>query len=113
MKNKLQLLPLLQTLMGMTPAQRTVVVAHLDTKSQDMLIDTIDYVLRMGRQKLPKDKAAELSEVLSEHKDDLRYVCDRKRPIKSRRKRMQQIGGFPIGLVLSTALPLLLNLLKK
>lgn len=113
LRNKRVVLPLLQTLMGMTPAQRTVIVAHLDDASQDMLIDTVDYVVKKGRKKLPKDKADSLAGLLSEHKSDVRYMCNRKHVAKLRRRRMRQMGGFPLGLIISTAIPLLFSLLRK
>jgi len=113
LRNKKVVLPLLQTLMGMTPAQRTVIVAHLDEASQDMLIDTIEYVVKTARKKIPQDKADGLSALLTEHKCDVRYMCNRKHPGKLRRRRMRQMGGFPLGLILSTAIPMLFSLLKK
>ena len=113
LRNKKVILPLLQTLMGMTPAQRTVIVAHLDEASQDMLIDTIEYVVRSARRKMPKEKADSLSSLLADHKCDVRYMCDRRQAGRLRRRRMRQMGGFPLGLIISTAIPMLLSLLKK
>jgi len=113
LKKKQLLLPLMQSLMGMTPAQRTIILQHLDDHSQDMLIDTVQYVLQMGPKKLKKDDAGNLSHLLKDHKCDLRYLCNHKKTVKLRRRRLKQMGGFPLGLVLSTAIPLLLSLFKK
>ncbi len=112
-RKKHVLLPLLQTLLGMTPSQRTIIIAHLNEETQDLLMETIKYVMFMGRKKLPQDKLENLGEALAENKCDLRYVCDKGKDCRRRRQRMRRMGGFPLGLILSTAIPMLLNLFTK
>ena len=112
-RKKKVVLPLMQTLVGMTPSQRTIIMHHLDDTSQDMLLDVVQYVLSSSENKLPKEKVQGLSEILSEHKCDLRYMCNNKKSCKLRRRKMKQMGGFPLGLVLSAAIPMLLNLFRR
>ena len=106
-------LPFLQTLMGMTPAQRTIILAHIDDKSYDMLYDTISYVLSRGRTKIKDTDAKQLRLLLDGHKCDLRYLCNHKRSREQKRKRLLRMGGFPLGLIASTAIPMLLDLVTS
>ena len=111
-KNKV-VLPLLQSLISMTPGQRTIILNHLDETTLDKLVEVSEYVLTASRQQLPKDKVDGLSSNLLEHKCDLQYKCNHKKSHKLRRQRMKKMGGFPLGLILSAAIPMLMNLISK
>jgi len=113
LKRKNTALPLMQVLVGMTPAQRTIIVQHLNDEAQDMLLDSVKYVLQVAPKKMNSERKNNLSGALKEHKCNLRYLCDHKRTVKLRRRRLRQMGGFPLGLILSTAIPMLLNLFTK
>ena len=106
-------LPFLQTLMGMTPAQRTIILGHIDDKSYEMLYDTVMYVLTTGRRKLSDDDGEKVRRLLGEHKCDLRYLCNHKKAKTLKKKRLMRMGGFPLGVIVSTAIPLLTSLVSS
>lgn len=105
------LLPLLHALKGVRPDHRVILMAHFDDKTRDALYETITNVLRS--EKVPFEKRLFLKTKLAEHRDDLRYLSNKKKSSKQKQKRLAQIGGGPMSHVLDLAIPLLLNLYAK
>ena len=107
------ILPLLGVLKNLKPADRIIILAHLDDLSRDRLYETINQVLSQSSP-LPSSKKKLLKRRLWAHRENLRYLTSRKRrSSKEKRRRLVHIGGNPLGYLLKTAVPLLLNLYGK
>lgn len=105
------ILSFLQALKGLRPAHRTVLLSHLDENSCETLYETISNVL--CNTNITSSQRRRLKKQLTPHKDTLRFLsCKRKSP-QAKKKRLTQMGGFPITTILSTAIPLLTSLIKK
>lgn len=105
-----EMLPLLHILRLMKPQHRVVVMSHFDEHTRENLYDTIDDVLTSDR--VPFRKRLFLKSKLSEHKKLLRAITNKAKTSGERKKRLLQFGGAPMSHLLTTALPLLLNLYK-
>jgi len=105
-------LPLLGVLKTLKPADRIIVLSHLDDITRDRLYETINHVLSTASP-LPAAKKKLLKRRLWKHRDDLRFVTDANKRSGERKKRLLQMGGAPMGYLLKTAVPLLLNLYSK
>ena len=111
-KNRKQvMLPLLHVLKSLKPEHRVILLAHLDDVTRDGLYEAIDTVLRSDR--LPFRKRLFLKSKLAPYKEQLRYLADRKRSSREKRKRLPQIGGGPMSYVLKEAIPLMLSIFPK
>lgn len=103
--------PLMQALKKMTPTQRTIILAHLDDKTHATLCDVVSRVVKS--KSIPKKRSKSLKKRLAPYKADFRFVTSAKNSAKAKKKRLVQMGGNPLALILGTALPLLLNLFRK
>lgn len=105
-------LPLLQVLRELSPKQQSIILGHLDDKSCATLCTTIRRVIQS--KKLSDPEKRNLQRVLSSHKHCLRSLCNSKSVhSSSRRRNLQKLGGNPLLYILSTAIPLLLDIFKK
>jgi len=106
------ILPLLGVLKNLKAADRIIILAHLDDLSRDSLYETINRVLSQSSP-LPSSKKKLLKKKLWTHRDDLRYLTSQKKSKREKKRRLVHMGGNPLGYVLKTAVPLLLNLYGK
>lgn len=102
---------LLQTLKELKPNHRVILLSHLDDKSTDALFDSIRRVLRASS--LPLSTRQRLRRVLSPHKESVRFIADSRNSRVARKKKMVQMGGFPIAALLGAAVPLIVDLIAK
>ena len=105
------LLPLLSLLKGMRSSQRVILLSHLDDKTRDALYQTINSVLKS--EAVPARKRMFLRSKLLPFKADLRYLASRRKTSSQKKKKLTQMGGAPLGYILATAIPLLLNLYQS
>lgn len=110
-KTKKVLLPLLGVLKKLPSSDRVILMSHLDDKTRDTLYETIAHVLRSPS--VPMRKKLFLKSKLGPFKKHLRFLADKRKPSKLKKNRLTQMGGAPMGYVLRTAVPLLLNLYQK
>lgn len=111
-KKKLQhVLPMLDTLKKVSSKQRPILLSHFDDASCSAIYETVHNVIH--NPKVNSKCQKRLKKSLYPYKKDLRYLANKKHSNKSKKKRLIRMGGFPIGAVLSAAIPLLLNLLTK
>lgn len=103
------LLPLLQSLKSVKPDARKVILNRLDDKSLEEINETIHNVLVNTR--VPVKQAKRLSKVLQPHKNTLRYLARPSASPRFKRKKIQEMGGFPFTALLSAAIPLLVSYL--
>jgi hypothetical protein len=101
-------LPLLGLLKGMKSSQRVILLSHLDDKTRDALYQTINSVLKS--ETVPARKRLFLRTKLLPFKSELRYLASKTKTSSQKRKKLTQMGGAPLGYILATAIPLLLNL---
>jgi hypothetical protein len=104
-----KVLPFLQVLKQLRPGQRSILLSHLDNESCEMVYEAVANVLK--NPKVTPAKRRQLKKALAPHKKCLRSLVSKKRSSGLKRKDLASVGGFPLGLVLSTAIPLLLNML--
>jgi SOS response regulatory protein OraA/RecX len=102
-------LPLLGILKKLNSADRVIILSHLDNVSRDKLYETINHVLSK-KSALPEVKKKQLKKKLWNFRADLRFLSHKSRSPKEKRRRLLQMGGGPMGYVIKTAIPLLLNL---
>ena len=110
-KQKKVLLPLLNTLKSLKSDQRVILLSHLDDKTRDQLYETINAV--MTSPSVPMRKRLFLKSKLSPFKTDFRFLVNRRAAPASKKRRLLQMGGAPMGVILRTAVPLLLNLYEN
>lgn len=106
--NKKSLLPFLHVLKSLKARDRIIILAHLDDETRDSIYKTISQVLRSN--KVPIQNKLYLRDKLKSHKDNLRYLINQKKSSTQKKKKLTQIGGSPLSVLLNTALPLMLNL---
>ncbi len=107
-KQKTQLIPLLNVLKSLKSDDRVIILAHLDDETRDGLYATIAAVLKS--EKVPIETRLALHRKLKNHKDCLAHIVSQKTSSKVKKKKLTQMGGGPMKLILQTALPLLLRL---
>ncbi len=105
------LLPVLDVLRKLKPDQRMILLAHLDDSTRDGLYRTIAHVLKAN--KVPMETKLRLKRALGPFKKEFRYLADKDKPAVRKKKTLAQVGGKPMGLVLKTAVPLLLDIFQS
>lgn len=109
-KKKLRIaLPLLQILSILPPKSREIIVKHLNTDACEILYTSVCNTL-YNRDLLNK---GELRIKLNPYKNNLRYIINENKKSNLRHKKLIQIGGNPLGLILGATLPILFNYLFK
>lgn len=102
------LLPMLQVLKSIKPDDRIILLNHFNDEAKDNIYKTINHVLnsdvvRGGRKKRLRNK-------LAPYRKSLEYLSSPRSTVQGRRRRVVQLGGHPLSYVLSTALPMFVNL---
>jgi len=106
------ILPLLQTLKDVRPAQRRgIILSHLDSESCADLFEVIRHLLTHVKS-LSAYTVKKLRRALGPHKATLKMLLNQRANMLKKRKRMAQMGGFPFTAILSAAIPFLFNLLS-
>lgn len=106
-----EMVPLLNALKCTKSKDRIIFLAHLDDKTRDDLYLTIASVLKSN--KVPIETKLALKKKLHPHKESLRCLIAENEPKDKKKKKLTQIGGSPMKILLNTALPLMLNLFPK
>ena len=101
--------PLLQVLKDITPEQRTIVLGSLDARACNSVVGCVRSVMKS--KKLNKKTKDKLRKALSSQKDTLRKLIGE---AKSSRKRelLPSVGGG-LGVLLGTAIPILLEVARS
>lgn len=105
------ILPFLQTFKDLSSRQRGIMLGHIDDKSCEVVCEAISNVLCNPR--VPELHRKRLRRSLMPHKKHLRILLKKGTSKKVKRQKLSEIGGFPLAAILSTAVPLLLDLLLK
>ena len=111
LKRKKEVIPLLNVLKSMNSTDRIIILAHLDDKTRDDLYLTIDSVLKS--EKVPIQAKLNLHKKLHHHKGHLKQLTNKTISKQTKKKKLIQIGGNPLKIILNVALPLMLDLFPK
>lgn len=106
-----EILPFLQTFKELRPTQRCILIAHIDDVSCEVLCETICNVLK--NPKVASKQRTKLKRLLQPHKNSLRALSTPSTSKSVKKKKLHQLGGFPLSALLSTAIPLLLSRLTR
>ena len=104
-------LPFLRAMQTVNPKYRPLIIDRLDDRGRDILCRGVSNVVE--NPALNEKTRKRLAKKLSPHRDAIRSLCKKCGSKNKRKKILTQLGGFPLSLVLSTALPLLLNLINR
>ena len=108
-KSNLSKLKLIKILNKLQPEERELIIYFLDEKGIDVLCEVVTNVF-FNDLKANKKRKNILYERFKNKQKSISKISDRRLPYKSRKKLLVQEGGS-LGLILTTALPFLLNLL--
>lgn len=111
MKRLSKILPFLQTFKELRPSQRGIMLAHLDDSSCKILQETIANVLR--NPSVSESRKKKLRKVLQPHKSALRNLARGSSSGGAKKKTLYKIGGLPLAAILSTAIPILLDVIRS
>ncbi len=106
-------LPLIQVLKEIKPYQRQIVVDHLDDDACQSLGFCVSTVLSQGNSLINRKQ---VKCCVKANKSTIKNIIKSPKTKKQRQAKKHALaafGGGPLALILSTAIPLLLNLLKK
>lgn len=102
------LLPLLQVLKHIKPEDRIILLSHFSDEAKDDLYKTISHVLLTDS--VPKRRRRTLHAKLAPYKKIIKNLMSSRTSPRGKRKRVVQLGGNALGYVLSTAVPMFVNL---
>jgi hypothetical protein len=101
-------LPLLQALYDIKPVnRRSILLNHLDDEACEMIYETIRNVV--FNEDLPKNARTRLKKNLAPLKKDVLTLARGKGSSTLKKKKLVQMGGFPLGTILSIAVPFLVE----
>ena len=101
-------IPLFQVLRELKDHQRQIIIDHLDAKSCNALVECVKCVLKRGPKKKGK-RQTKLRACIKQYHKDFAHILGKRQSSR----QLAKVGGFPLGLILSTAVPLLMSFLKK
>lgn len=105
-----KILPLLEVLKNLQPADRIIVLSHLDESTRGKLCQAVNYFLVQGA-KFDVDKKTRLRDQLRPYTEDFRALSDSRKKKQARKKKtLLRIGGGPMTVVLENLIPGLLDL---
>lgn len=108
------IIPFLHILRNLTSEERVIVLSHLNDQTKDSIYKVISLVLR--NKKVPFSDRLKLKVKLEPYKKALRYVTNKKsiggggKQSATKTKQLFQIGGEPLGTIIDSAIPLMLDL---
>ena len=103
-------LPLMQVLKKLKHYERQIVIDHLDDKACLELKNSLHTVLTK-KSKVPEAERAKLKRCLKQNHALFSKLLTPKTGKCSQKKTLARLGGNPLALILSSAIPLLLNLI--
>ncbi len=94
----------------MKAEHRIVILSHLDDRARDQLCECIHEILYSSRVASRKRLRTALK--LIGHSHDLRSVADSSKTRAHRKKKLVQIGGSPMSVLLNAAIPHLAEIFR-
>lgn len=106
-----RVLPLLRTLQDFKPKRnRSILLSHLDDEACEALYEAVANVMLNDR--LHPAVRAKLSQLLKRHRRPMEILSDADAEPALKRRHLAQMGGNPLSLILSAAIPILLDLFR-
>lgn len=105
-------LPLMQVLKKLKHYERQIIVDHLDDKACRSLKKCLQTVLKQGK-KVPEKERSKLTRCFRRHKPLFTKLLAGSGAGFGDKRTLARLGGNPLALILSTAIPLLLDLFHK
>ena len=104
-----KLLPLLNLLKRLSSEERKVLVGYLNQEACDAICQCIHNSIT--NQDIASQHRQSLKRKTGGVKQTLRYLSNADKPLHLRQKKLSQIGGNPLGIILATVLPILTSFL--
>lgn len=105
-------LPLMQVLAKLKHYERQIVVDHLDEAGCKALKVCLKTVLRK-KTKVPESLKPKLGRCFKQHRHLFAKLLADRSGGSAGKKTLARLGGNPLALILSTAIPLLLDLIRR
>ena len=106
-----KVLPLLRVLQDFKPkSRRSILLSHLDDEACEALYEAVANVMLNDR--LHPDVRAKLKRVLKANKEPLTVMSDAEADPTLKKRHLSQMGGGALSLILSAAIPVLVDLLR-
>ena len=106
----LKIVQFLHTMKTIEPSNRSAVIQGLDNKSCKLLYRAITSALQSPY--VGPTRRKRLSQRLAPYKNQLRILMMNNTDLRKKKKILKEMGGFPLDIILNTAIPLLLSLTK-
>jgi hypothetical protein len=106
-----KVLPLLRVLQDFKPkSRRSILLSHLDDESCEALYEAVANVMLSDR--IHPTVRAKLKRILNRNREPLTVLSDKEADPALKKRHLTQMGGGVLSLILSTAIPLLVDLLR-
>jgi hypothetical protein len=106
-----KVLPLLRVLQDFKPkSRRSILLSHLDDESCEALYEAVANVMLSDR--IHPTVRAKLKRILNRNREPLTILSDKEADPALKKRHLTQMGGGVLSLILSTAIPLLVDLLR-
>jgi hypothetical protein len=106
-----KVLPLLRVLQDFKPkSRRSILLSHLDDESCEALYEAVANVMLSDR--IHPTVRAKLKRILNRNREPLTILSDKEADPALKKRHLTQMGGGVLSLILSTAIPLLIDLLR-
>jgi hypothetical protein len=115
-ENRISFLPLFQILGELHPTKRQIVIGSLDKPTCSALFKSVESVLQEGqkqRSKIPINVNKRINLIIKKNAKLFKCILDKKAKLHKKKDAMSLVGGGPLALLLSTAIPLLLGQIIK
>lgn len=103
--------PLMKIIKKLNNDEKRVLVKHLDGKS----IECLSCVFRnaIANPTLSEEQQKHLRQKLWDKRNDVRFIANTKKSTDAKRRRLSQLGGNLLGLIIGQLLPLVTSLLTS
>lgn len=106
-----KLLHLFSLLKQLPSKKRIELLQYLDESCVQNIYEAVHNILH--NQSIDQKQQKKLKKALQPYKTVLRYLGDKRKPEKQKRLKLTQIGGNPLALILSAAIPIISELLMR
>jgi hypothetical protein len=108
-KKLTKLFPLLKLLTRLSSEERKALVGYINQEGCNAICQCIHNSIT--NQDIASQNRRNLKQKTAGVKETLRYLSNASKPVHLRQKKLSQIGGNPLGIILATVLPILANFL--
>lgn len=104
-------IPLLKIIKKLKNDEKRVLVKHLDSRS----IECLSCVFRnaIANPTLGAEQQEHLRQRLWDKRNDVRFIANAKKSADAKKRRLSQLGGNLLGLIIGQLLPLVASLLTS